>query len=338
MQSNFTVVVTGPAGNIGSTLIFLLFNQNVFGIDKRITLRLIDLPETKEKLEGLKLELEDCLFENLVDVQIREEVRESFEDADCVLFVAGKPRLIGMDRRSLLETNAHLFKKLAILCNDVAKPTTKFLIIANPCNTNALVFSKFAPKIDKKNITALSMLDHFRAKLFVCKELKVSTSRVKNVLVYGNHSSSLFVDVNEAQLCSENQELRTTESIYEKLTTEFVENKLQKLVHKRGGEIIQSKGSSSSYSAAQAIVYHLQCLYLGCENEMVSMAVYQETVLNEKVETWVSMPVQCQALEYQVYDVNLKNKKQSDIDKIMTSVHTLLDEKQCAFELFGIEK
>ena len=115
MSSNFIVVITGPAGNIGSSLMFQLFDKNVFGKNKLITLRLIDLPEFKERLEGLKLELEDCLFKNLTSIEIREEVSESFADADCVLFVAGKPRMIGMDRRDLLETNAKLFQKLAIL-------------------------------------------------------------------------------------------------------------------------------------------------------------------------------------------------------------------------------
>ncbi|CAD7962938.1 unnamed protein product [Amoebophrya sp. A25] len=40
----------------------------------------------------------------------------------------------------------------------------KILVVGNPANTNCLVVSKYAPSIPKKNFSALTRLDHNRAR------------------------------------------------------------------------------------------------------------------------------------------------------------------------------
>jgi malate dehydrogenase len=47
--------------------------------------------------------------------------------------------------------------------DQVAKKTVKVLVVGNPCNTNALIASSFAPSIPKKNFTAMTRLDQLRA-------------------------------------------------------------------------------------------------------------------------------------------------------------------------------
>jgi malate dehydrogenase len=334
MPTDFVVVVTGAAGNIGSTLVFLLGGQNIFGEDKEVILRLIDIPEMKPRLEGLKMELEDTLLPRLKRVEILDEVKESFADVDCVLLVAGKPRLIGMERRDLLEKNAELFRKLAELCNEVTKPETKYLVVANPCNTNALLFSELCPNIPKKNITALSMLDHFRAQSWVANHLGVNSNRVRNVVVYGNHSSSLFVDVNLGVLMPEKPEMAKPEKLTTLLERSVTDTELQKFVQLRGGKIIQTKGSSSSFSAAQAIVYHLQCWFLGTKGDMVSMAVLAKGVLGFAEELFISLPVICDNRDFNVVPEWWQGKSEEQLAIIRRSIETLVEEKQCVNEHF----
>jgi malate dehydrogenase len=43
--------------------------------------------------------------------------------------------------------------------DELAKKTVKVLVVGNPCNTNALITSSYAPSIPKKNITAMTRLD-----------------------------------------------------------------------------------------------------------------------------------------------------------------------------------
>jgi malate dehydrogenase len=72
------------------------------------------------------------------------------------------------------------------------------LVVANPANTNALILKEFAPSIPEKNITCLTRLDHNRALGQISERLDIPVSTVKNVIIWGNHSSSQYPDVNHA--------------------------------------------------------------------------------------------------------------------------------------------
>lgn len=72
------------------------------------------------------------------------------------------------------------------------------LVVANPANTNALILKEFAPSIPEKNITCLTRLDHNRALGQVSERLNVQVSDVKNVIIWGNHSSTQYPDVTHA--------------------------------------------------------------------------------------------------------------------------------------------
>jgi malate dehydrogenase len=72
------------------------------------------------------------------------------------------------------------------------------LVVANPANTNALILKEFAPSIPEKNISCLTRLDHNRALGQIGERLNVPVSTVKNVIIWGNHSSSQYPDVNHA--------------------------------------------------------------------------------------------------------------------------------------------
>jgi malate dehydrogenase len=72
------------------------------------------------------------------------------------------------------------------------------LVVANPANTNALILKEYAPSIPEKNISALTRLDHNRALGQISERLNVEVSDVKNVIIWGNHSSTQYPDVNHA--------------------------------------------------------------------------------------------------------------------------------------------
>lgn len=80
------------------------------------------------------------------------------------------------------------------------------LVVANPANTNALILKEFAPSIPEKNITCLTQLDHNRALGQISEKLNVPVSEVKNVIVWGNHSSTQYPDANHATLVTRNGE------------------------------------------------------------------------------------------------------------------------------------
>ena len=71
-------------------------------------------------------------------------------------------------------------------------------MVANPANTNALILKEFAPSIPAENVTCLTRLDHNRALGQIADRLGVHVSNVKNVIIWGNHSSTQYPDVNHA--------------------------------------------------------------------------------------------------------------------------------------------
>ena len=52
-----------------------------------------------------------------------------------------------MERKDLLSANAMIFKQQGESLNKVANKNCKVVVVGNPANTNAMICSKFAPKI-----------------------------------------------------------------------------------------------------------------------------------------------------------------------------------------------
>ena len=83
-----------------------------------------------------------------------------------------------------------------------ASSSLQVLVVANPANTNALILKEFAPSIPEKNISCLTRLDHNRALGQLSERLHVPVSDVKNVIIWGNHSSTQYPDVNHATIAT----------------------------------------------------------------------------------------------------------------------------------------
>lgn len=66
----------------------------------------------------------------------------------------------------------------------------KVLVVANPANTNALMLIEHAPSIPPRNVTAMTRLDHNRALAQVAGRAGAKVTDVRNVIIWGNHSST----------------------------------------------------------------------------------------------------------------------------------------------------
>ena len=95
-------------------------------------------------------------------------------------------------------SNTYLTSFKVFLLTVVTFCSVQVLVVANPANTNALILKEFAPSIPEKNITCLTRLDHNRALGQISERLSVQVSDIKNVIIWGNHSSTQYPDVNHA--------------------------------------------------------------------------------------------------------------------------------------------
>ena len=64
----------------------------------------------------------------------------------------------------------------------------------------ALICSYYAPSIPKENFSAMTRLDHNRATSQLAKYVGCNVAEVKNVIIWGNHSSTQFPDASHATI------------------------------------------------------------------------------------------------------------------------------------------
>ena len=247
------VCITGAAGNIAYSLIFRILSNLPFKKTDKINLNLLDITQSQKALTGLKFEIEDCAFITLNNITITDNPEEAFEDNDYIIMVGAKPRSKGMERSDLILDNANIFKTQAELINNSCNPSTKIIVVGNPANTNALILNHNTPSIPNSNITSLMKLDHNRAKSILSSKLEKKVEQIKNMMIWGNHSTTQVPDLYNCNI----------DSVPISIDDDWVHNSFIPKVQKRGGEIIEYRGLSSAASAASAIYDHIDILENG---------------------------------------------------------------------------
>jgi malate dehydrogenase len=261
------VAVTGAAGNIGYALLFRIASGQMFGEETEVDLSLLEIEAALPALKGVIMELEDGAFPLLREVISTSDPEEAFKNADWALLVGSIPRKAGMERGELLKVNGKIFTVQGKALSDHAKPTCKVLVVGNPCNTNAYIAKSSAKNIPAENFFAMTMLDQNRARAQIALKAGVPVAAVKNVAIWGNHSSTQYPDFYRATINGK-PALRVIPD-EQWLQTAFLET-----VQGRGAAIIKARGLSSAASAANAVVDTVKSLVTPTQKgEFFSVAV-----------------------------------------------------------------
>lgn len=263
------VAVTGAAGQICYALLFRIAQGDVFGPDRPVNLRLLEIPPALPSLEGTVMELTDCAFPLLAGVEIGDDAEKIFDGADLALLVGARPRAKGMERSDLLEANGAIFSAQGAALNKVAADDIRVLVTGNPANTNAMIARHNAPDIPAERFTALTRLDHNRAVSQLAAKTGAPVADVRRVTIWGNHSTTQYPDVTHATVSG----TPAPELVAERwLADEFIPT-----VANRGAEVIAARGASSAASAARATAANARDLFLGTpEGDWTSMAVISD--------------------------------------------------------------
>jgi malate dehydrogenase len=147
----------------------------------------------------------------------------------------------------------------------VASRDVKVLVVANPANTNCLAALKLATHIPSQNFSCLTRLDHERLIAAIIEKvnhthpgLNIKPTHVRNVCIFGNHSTTQVPLANAAEICVSTSGVPTWEPILKYINTEWLQNDLVSIVQQRGGAILKAQQASSGMSAAVAISRHLR--------------------------------------------------------------------------------
>ncbi|OBJ87049.1 malate dehydrogenase [Mycobacterium asiaticum] len=268
--SPLKVAVTGAAGQIGYSLLFRLASGSLLGPDRPIELRLLEIEPALKALEGVVMELDDCAFPLLSNVEIGADANKIFDGVNLALLVGARPRSKGMERADLLEANGAIFTAQGKALNEVAADDVRIGVTGNPANTNALIALSNAPDIPKERFSALTRLDHNRAISQLAKKTGASVTDIKKVTIWGNHSATQYPDIFHAEIGGKN----AAEVVNDQ---DWIENDFIPTVAKRGAAIIDARGASSAASAASATVDAARDWLSGsADGDWVSMAVFSD--------------------------------------------------------------
>lgn len=269
------VLVTGAAGQIAYSLLYSIANGDVFGKNQSVCLHLLDITPMMTALNGVRLELEDCSLPLLHEVIATDQEAVAFKDIDVAILAVSMPRREGMERKDLLAANVRIFKSQGQALDTYAKKTVRVVVVGNPANTNCLVASKFAPSIPSENFSCLTRLDHNRAKGQVALKLNLTSDNVKNVIIWGNHSSTQFPDLRHATVRLNDG---TNKNAFDAIQDDhWIKNEFIPVVQKRGAAILAARKLSSAMSAAKAICDHVRDWWFGTSgDEWVSMGIISD--------------------------------------------------------------
>ena len=250
-KSPVRVAVTGAAGQIGYSLLFRIASGAMLGPDQPVILQLLEITPALGSLAGVAMELEDCAFDLLAGVVQTDDANVAFADVNYALLVGSRPRTKGMERKDLLEANGAIFTVQGKALSDNAASDVRVLVVGNPANTNCLIAMHNAPAIPAERFTAMTRLDHNRAKGQLAAKLGRPVAEIAKMTIWGNHSATQYPDLFHAEVGDKSAIALVDDQNW--LEKEFIPT-----VQQRGAAIIEARGASSAASAANAAVEHVR--------------------------------------------------------------------------------
>lgn len=318
------VLVTGAAGQIGYALAPMIARGVMLGPEQPVILHLLDVEPAKQALEGVRMELVDAAYPLLRGLVVTTSVDEACKDVDVAVLVGGYPRKAGEERKDVMAKNVSIYKAQASSLARFASPKVKIVVVANPANTNAFILKDNANSIPRENITCLTRLDHNRALGQIAERTGLHVSEVKNVIIWGNHSSTQYPDVNHGTAGGKPIREVVKDDAY--LNGPFIQT-----VQQRGAAIIKARGLSSALSAASSVCDHVRNWMLGTpKGEWVSMGVVSDGSYGIAPGLVYSFPVKCRNGTWSIVQ-GLKIDPASR-EKLQATEKELEEERQLANE------
>jgi malate dehydrogenase len=327
MAKPVRIAVTGAAGQIGYALIFRIAAGDMLGPDRPVSLHLLEIPQALGSLQGTVMELRDCAFPLLHDVVATDQPEEAFAGVDVAMLVGARPRGPGMERKDLLSANAQIFSVQGKAINAHADRAVRVLVVGNPANTNALIARSNAPRLDRRQFTAMTRLDHNRAKSLLAEQTGAHVSEIRKMTIWGNHSATQVPDLRHCLVRG-----KPAPSLVDQA---WARDTFIPTVQQRGAAVIKARGASSAASAAGAAMDHVRSWINGTPaDDWVSMAVASEgNPYGIKDGVIYSFPSTCKAGEWTIVgglEIDAPTR-----ERMQASETELFEERAAIEELLG---
>ena len=324
MKSPVRVTVTGAAGQISYGLLFRIAAGEMLGPDQPVILQLLEITPAMNALQGVVMELDDCAFPLLHGIVATDDPNEAFAGVHYALLVGSRPRGPGMERKDLLEANAQIFSVQGAALDAHADRSVRVLVVGNPANTNCLIAQRNAPTLDPRQFTAMTRLDHNRAKTQLAQKAGAHVNDIEGLAIWGNHSATQYPDLFQATVKGQAASGLVDQDW---ITEDFIPT-----VQQRGAAIIEARGLSSAASAANAAIEHMRDWAMGCDG-IVSMAVYSNGSYGIAEGLIYSFPCRCQNGDWEIVE-GLSINEYSQARMTLTE-QELTEERDAVAHLFA---
>ena len=170
-KPDLTILITGAYGGIAKCLYPLLLDKL-----KSLKIKLKLLGNNKEKTEGIKLQIEDCSFRNLISIDYYyNDDENAFKDVNLCIFAASAPYIKGCSRKDLFLSNKIIISKHSKFIEQYSNGCP-ILVVSNPVNSLATIAKQQAPN---SLIICMTALDNYRG----------FNIYGNDIYVWGNHSN-----------------------------------------------------------------------------------------------------------------------------------------------------
>ncbi|XP_008299947.1 putative malate dehydrogenase 1B [Stegastes partitus] len=274
--------ITGALSPTCHILIPNLLSAEVFPQVSAISLHLLELQGNKEELQGLRMEVEDLALSMLHEVTVHMDLDQAFQKADVILLLDecwSDDKENGSDEEKK-KTVKERYRKYGQLIDTRANKEVKVIVSGDSfVNLRCSLLVDSAHSVESQQFVATATQLENEARAIIAKKMKVRTSDITDVIVWGNISGVFYVDLQRAKVCNYNGAIKGPAFVPQPVLKIFhdrkwLETDFQRLVQCQRGAVASKTGRAADTSAANGILTVLRAWNGICDpDEVLSVGV-----------------------------------------------------------------
>uniref|UniRef100_UPI003AB0543D putative malate dehydrogenase 1B n=1 Tax=Centroberyx gerrardi TaxID=166262 RepID=UPI003AB0543D len=298
--------ISGALNPTCHILIPSLVSSELFPQVSTISLHLLDLEGDEEGMQGLRMETEDLALPLLHQVTVHTDLEQAFQEADVILLLDERwaddsdrenEEEEEEKKRQVRRLSAR-YRDYGRLIDERANKEVKLLVAGDSfVNLRCSLLLDSARSIDSRRFVTMATQLEYEARAVIAKKLKVRTSDITDVIVWGNISGSFYVDLQRAQVFNYDGAIKgpasfsqpVLEMLYDR---KWLETDFQDLVSCQRAAVASKTGRAAAVSAANGILTVLKAWNgISSPDEVLSLGVLCPDQYNLPDGTVFSIPV-----------------------------------------------
>ncbi|XP_072219052.1 putative malate dehydrogenase 1B [Leuresthes tenuis] len=276
--------ITGALSPTCHVLIPCVLSTEVFPKVTAISLHFLDLEGDAGELQELRQETEDLAHPMLYQVTIHTDLDQAFQDADVILllddFKTDEKNNSDEEKKERVREISERYRDYGHLIDTRANKQVKAIVSGDSfVNLRCALLVDTARSIDSHQFVASATQLENQARAIIAKKMKVRSSDVTDVIVWGNISGTFYVDLQRAKIFNYDGAIKGPAFFSQAILkifhdSKWVETDFQQLVRHQHVAVASKTGRAAAASSANAILQVLKAWNGACSpDEVLSVGV-----------------------------------------------------------------